>query len=104
MTQPVAKPMPLDDLAPVDVEEAYRRLLRLLRAGRGMFTLIPVESTLSRDERDALFGRLRNDLANEGLQLRELEFSYGDWEPLEVLDSVLGDDGGDTNVVLIHGL
>lgn len=51
-----------------EAEAAYRRLLRVVRAARGMFALVVVES--GEEDREVYLERLRKDLGEEGLQLR----------------------------------
>jgi tetratricopeptide (TPR) repeat protein len=102
LTEPSPTSTP-DVLAP-ELEEPYRRLLRVLRAGQGMFTLVPVESNLTEDEREEVLRRLREDLAAEGLALREVELTYNDWDPVEVLEKELGTEAPESVVLLLSGL
>lgn len=102
LTEPSPTSTP-DVLAP-ELEEPYRRLLRVLRAGQGMFTLVPVESNLTEDERERLLARLREDLAEDGQSLHEVELTYNDWDPVEVLEKELGTEAPESVVLLLSGL
>jgi len=85
------------------VEEPYRRLLRLLHAARGMFALVLVESHLSASERDQLFGRLRDDLASDGMDLEIAQLRFDAWDPLAAIEQLRAGRNGDA-VVLLQGL
>lgn len=102
LTEPTPTSTP-DVLAP-ELEEPYRRLLRVIRAGQGMFTLVPVESNLTEDEREGVLRRLRQDLAAEGLSLREVELTYNEWDPVEALEKELGTESPESVVLLLSGL
>jgi len=69
-----------------------------------MFTLVPVESNLTEDERERLLARLREDLAEDGLSLHEVELTYYEWDPVEVLEKELGTEAPESLVLLISGL
>ncbi len=92
-------PEPLEALN----EEAYRRLLRVVDASRGMFALILVESALSGDQSEQIFARLRQDMVREEWQLVTAELSYQSWDPVEVLEQAQNGPR-EPAVVLLRGL
>jgi len=69
--------------ASAEAEAAYRRLLRVIRAARGMFALVVVES--AEEERRHFLERLRGDLDKEGLRLEVITLGYRRWDPVESL-------------------
>lgn len=69
-----------------------------------MFTLILVESNLNTTERDALFERLRQDLCQDGLELKEVKLTYESWDATRALARTLGSSTGENTVLLLQGL
>lgn len=86
-----------------NVEEPYRRLLRLLHASRGMFALVLVESRLPAWNREQLFERLRGDLAGDGMALEIAQLRFDAWDPLVAVEELQVGRNGDA-VVLLQGL
>jgi tetratricopeptide (TPR) repeat protein len=86
-----------------DGARQYARLLRLLRAARGMFALVPVESNLAPAERDHLIARLSADLEADGMGLRVVELSYDRSDPVAAMVAECRKDDG-AQAILLHGL
>lgn len=88
------------EIAPATTEKAeaaYRRLLRVVRAARGMFALVVVES--DEQVRRAFLERLRDDLGREGIRLCVANLGYRRWDPVEALSNV--EDPASTVVALL---
>ncbi len=98
----VKPPLVAEELAP-ELEEPYRRLLRVLRASREMFALVPVESLLPRQDNDRLLERLLQDLERDGLELRFADVFYQDWDPLPAIERAWEGLEGPA-VVVLRGL
>lgn len=84
------------------LEKEYRRLLRAIRMARGRFALYPIERNLPVARREALLERLRQDLEQQGQQMRRVALSRERWQLLslpEMQVPVLPDE-----VVLVSGL
>lgn len=67
-------------------EEDYVRLLRVLRAARGMFALFPIESDFRPALRDAFLARLRSDLSASDMSLQVVRLSRENWNLTDCLD------------------
>ena len=95
-----------DEVAALVGDEAarqYARLLRLLRAARDMFALIPVESNLAPAERDRLITRLGADLDADGMGLTVAELTYDRWDPVEAMVAECPTDNR-AQAILLRGL
>ncbi len=90
------------ELAP-ELRESYRRLLRVLRAMRGTFALVPVESDLPAEERERVFECLERDLAADEVELRFADVFYEEWDPVHAVEAALSGGNGSA-VVLLRGL
>ncbi len=77
---------PAIDQLPPELDEPYRRLLRVVRASLGMFALVPVESDLPEIDSDRVLERLRRDVDNLGVDLRVADLFYEQWDPLPVIE------------------
>lgn len=81
--------------------KAYRRLVRLLKAVRGTFALILVESQLNPEDDTRWQERLRRDLEQENSILQVVDLSFDEWDLLEAVDST---EIEEDRVLLLRGL
>ena len=82
---------------------AYQRLLRILRAAREMFALIPVECDFGEEQTTRWLERLHSDLAQENITLRIASLSRELWDPIDAIERVW-EGGRQDQVILLRGL
>lgn len=68
-------------------EAEYGRLLRVLRAAQGRFVLLPIESDLDYDTREAFLQRLGKDLSARDISLQTVQLSRTSYDVLTELNA-----------------
>lgn len=80
----------------------YKRLLRIVRASRGRFAVLPIESDFSSKLRDALLERLSGDLSSSKAKLHIIQLGQHQWDILHKVESL--PDCGSDSVIALTGL